>query len=183
MLNELINICEKNISISLYTNSNNLSSFIFGKVLCVNNNEIALLMISPEGEYDGILVKNVSEIIYWEIDSQYSNKMDSLYKQTSSLVSNFNFDRDKIKESVLLNAQTTKKIVSIELNYSGFDNVIGFVEKIYGNICQIKQVDYSGKDDGVAFVLMNNITQISYDSKEEQMILSKYKEQDKNKEE
>ena len=40
-------------------------------------------------------------------------------------------------------------------------------------MCQIKQVDEFGEDDGVAFILIKNITQISYDSEEEQIILQK----------
>lgn len=173
MLNELINICKNEILVSLYTNQNDISKFIFGKILSVNDNEFAFYMISPDGKYDGVLVKEINSIVYFETDNQYIKEMCKLCDEHSLCSPFIDFNKNNIKTAVLLEAMKSKKIVSLELNYSGFDNVVGFVEDVSDNLCKIKQVDLQGLYDGVAFVVESNITQISYDSHEEQQILAR----------
>ena len=160
--------------ISLYTNQNDLSKFVFGKILSINDEEFAFYMISPNGEYDGVLVAETDSIIYFEMDSQYIKEMNTLCDKYSLCSPIIDFSEKNIKNSVLLEAMNSKKIVSIELNYSGFDNIVGFVENVDEGLCKIKLVDSLGLYDGMAIVKENSITQISYDSQEEQQILKKY---------
>ena len=76
-----------------------------------------------------------------------------------------------LKESVLRFAKAFKKIVSFELINSKNDDVVGFVEVIDEGCCKIKQVDFYGHEDGYSFIELENITQISVDSRDEQIVL------------
>ena len=64
-----------------------------------------------------------------------------------------------------------KIIISIELLDSGIYDIIGFVEEISGNICKIGQVNDDGQSDGVTYIRIQDITQISADSLDERRIL------------
>lgn len=170
MLNKLQMLCKEHKFVSLHTNPNDSSKFIFGKLMCVNNDEYALYMISPNGDYDGIVIKQINDILYMEIESQYINKMIKLYSLDLLPGQDVIFDEANIKVSMLNHATNTKKIVSLEINYSGCDDIVGYVKNINQTLCQIQQLDSYGKEDGYAFVEIDNITQISYDSKDEQRI-------------
>ncbi len=78
---------------------------------------------------------------------------------------------DNLFDSMLKIASETKKIVALELMDSGYDDVIGFVDDVNGDICKLTQTDEFGCRNGFAYIKISSITRISYDSKNEQRLL------------
>jgi len=160
--------------VSLYTNYNNVDSFIFGQILCVNDSHLAILAVSPDGVFDGIIMKTVRSVFRIEKDGQYSKKMTALIKATGEndpcLAMNCALDKGSIIESLLHYAMKTTGVVALELEDSGMDNVIGIIKDVENTICMIQQIDPYGFEDGVCFCQLGSITQISLMSQDEQRI-------------
>ena len=78
-------------------------------------------------------------------------------------------------QTVLLLAKDKNWIVSIELLDSGYDDVVGFVEIVSNDLCEINQIDSYGYYDGVSSIKLCEITQISCNSTDEQLLLKLWK--------
>lgn len=150
--------------VSIYTNTKDLSKFIFGRILSVNNNYIAIYMISPDGLFDGILVIQTNDICRIEIDSQYSKELLKLISSNNQEQPEYNLDPEKIAESLLSISRDEKKLIAVELLKSGYDDIVGFVEHVENNLCKIKQVDSYGYEDGISYIKISDMTQISFNS-------------------
>ena len=162
----------------IYKNANDMNHFLFGKVLAVNDEEIAIHMISPDGDDDGVNVFSIDEIFRIEVDGEYSKKMEFLL--SSNLASyNITIENNDIMASYLSYAQANRLILSIELLDSGYDDITGFIEMIKDGMCVIKQVDEYGYDDGISYILLNDITKISFLSEDEKRIMRLWEKKQK----
>lgn len=154
-----------------YNDYENTKTFYVGFIIAFNKNEIAIQLISVDGTDDGIIVTNINNIFKVETGGQYIEKIKKLV--SFSEIPDFPnvFDENKIYKSILKFAENTKEIVSIELNGSGFNDAVGFVESVGGDICEIKQIDEYGFDDGISYIKIEDITEISYSRIEEKRLL------------
>lgn len=158
---------------SLYINFQDTSKFIFGKILEVDEIHIIFYSLSPDGEYDGLLLIKIDNILRVEYDDLYAARMNRLIND-KNFSCRFNIDlieNNNLKELLLNLLLKEKIIVSIELLDSGTYDIIGFVEEISVNICKISQVNDDGQDDGFTYIRIYDITQISADSLDERRIL------------
>ena len=71
LFDTLKNICKKMNFVSIYSNFDDTEKFIYGKVLCVNEDEVLIYMLSPNGDYDGILVQQTADIFRVEYGGDY----------------------------------------------------------------------------------------------------------------
>lgn len=175
MLKILTELCKKKIYACYYSDYNNTSKFIYGQILSVNSKDVAIYMISPDGLYDGILVKPSNYILRIETNGQYNSKMDRLCSLNELPPFSYSFTQEDIKDALLSIALKTKEIVSIELANSGFNDVVGFVEEKNDGYSKIRQIDEYGFEDGYSYIRVNDITQISYSSQDEKRILKLWK--------
>ena len=169
---------ETNKFISIYCNDN-MNNFLYGKLLSLNDFEFALMLISPNGDFDGILAKEINNIVRIEFDGQYEEKMSKLISFDTEEYC-CNIDNKDIKRAVLSLAMNTEKIVSIEFQNSQSVNIMGFVEKVEENLCKIKQVDDYGYYDGYSYVYISEITQIVYNSNDENRVYRLWEKTIKN---
>ena len=172
MLNVIDKICKNKDLVSLYANSEDSSKFCYGRFLNFDNENFLFLMITPDGKYDGLLVKSINDIIRINKNDCYDERMQKLLclEDMEDLFLKLDKSNDVLKFSLLM-SQINKKIVSIELNHSGTDDVVGFVNMMSDTICEIKQIDFYGRSDGVAYVKIDEISQVSLDSSAEQILL------------
>ena len=170
MFNVLSEILKQNKDACIYTNLEKTNKFHYGKILQVNEDEVAIGMITQDGEFDGILMKPIDSIYRVDVDGQYVQKMQKLCSVSFESY-NDKLDANNIKASLLLLAQRTQKVISVELINSGYDDVVGFVAEVNNGICSIHIVDEYGFDDGASFQSLNDITQIRYASEDEERIL------------
>ena len=61
-----------------------------------------------------------------------------------------------------------QKIISVELLESGSYNAIGFVKEIDDDVVTIQVVDSYGREDGIVHFSVNDITELQYNSEDEQ---------------
>lgn len=105
MLNVLKKLCKEQKYASIYTDSENSNKFIYGQILAVDMDYIAIGMISPDGISDGIVVQPTGRVIRVEIGGQYDRKMQKLIMFHNSKSDQYAFENGKILESVLRIAQ------------------------------------------------------------------------------
>ena len=170
MLNLLKKMCLEKKYVSIYLASSNDSKFIYGRIICVNEEHAAIYMLALDGGYDGILVRKTEDIIRIEIGGFYAKKMEKLYADHDLKPELYLLDENNIAESLLLKAQKESKIICLEILDSGYEDVVGYVENIYNGLCTINRIDEYGAEDGNVFVEIKNITQISFESKAENII-------------
>lgn len=173
MLDTLKNLCKQNKFAGFYRDGG--SKFMYGRIISVNKDHIAIYMMSPNGCFDGIAAKLTDEIIRIDIDGQYSNKMQKLLSLCNPEIFEFSLDNDKIFESLLALGHDTKRVVALELLKSGYDDVVGFVVGVENGLCTVKQIDEYGFEDGLSFVKIEDITQISYASEDESRLYKLWK--------
>lgn len=171
----LKDLCAQKKDLCIYINDSDPSKFRYGHILCVSNDYIAIYMISPGGEYDGIAVVSKDRIIRIDIDKLYDDKMKKLCSLHTLPEFEYELDETDIKKSLLSAAIKSGKLVAIETLDSGYDDIIGFVEEVTDDMCKIKTIDDYGSEYGYSFVKNNNITSIFYDTKKEQRILNLWK--------
>lgn len=171
MLDQLKKLCEEKIFIQLHTNASDMKSFLYGRILSINEEAFMFYMISTKGEYDGILVGKTDDIQYFAIGGAYDEKMQSLTLKDLNIDIPFLMDSDTLYSYALKKAKKSRKIVAVSICNSIFDDVTGFVEDVTNSICKFQNIDEYGKKDGYSYVPLKNITQISYDSENEQILL------------
>lgn len=171
MLKILFDLYSTKSYAGIYTNFQDMSKFHFGNIIAVNEKEIAIHMISPDGEDDGISVMNVDNVIRVETNGQYSEKMKKLCNGCFPSSYNLSVKDNNILMSVLLLSFNEKQIVSIELLDSGYNDIVGFVEAVENGECMIKQIDEYGYEDGYSYVSINDITKVSYSTQDEKRMM------------
>lgn len=159
---ELNRIKKQGKLVSIYTNRNDTCKFIVGYVIGVNKQDFILALITPDGEYDGFLLKEVDSIYKIVEDELYLGRLLKLVSIKQTKVESI-FKSNDLKNELLEFAQKHHKIVSIELINSGYDDCIGFVNSINETMCKVQVINESGIPDGISTIMKSDITQISYD--------------------
>ena len=96
--------------------------------------------------------------------------MKKLIKANSVIIQDNFIDNANILEAVLKISMDTEKVISIELLQSGYDDVCGIIRSIDNDICTVQQIDQYGYDNGVSYIRLNEITQLSLDPEDEHNI-------------
>lgn len=170
MLNLLKKICLEKKYVSIYLASSNNAKFIYGRILCVNEEHFAIYTLAVNGQYDGILVRKTDDIIRVEMGGLYAKKMDKLCEGYCLNPEIYCLDENNIADSLLLKAQKEKKMISLEISDSGYIDVVGYVENVHNGLCVVNRIDEYGVSDGKAFLEVKSITQITYESEAENII-------------
>lgn len=161
--------------VSIYTNYQETNKFHYGVIIALNEKEVAIQMVSPDGECDGIIVMDVENVIRVEEGGQYAEKMKKLCPKNPCPLFNEVLEENDISESLLSIALRKKSVVSIELVDSGYNDIVGFVEVIENGQCKVKQVNEYGYEDGFSFFSIRDITKITYLSQDEKRIMKLWK--------
>lgn len=175
MIEILNKLCLTKKNASFYTNTGETNKFHYGSILAVNSNEVAINLISPDGDFDGILVKPTDSIYRIQVDSQYDIKMNNICSDISDNTFTECIDNTNIKESLLYIGLKTQKIVSLELLNSGINDVVGIIKKLENGACKVQIIDEYGMEDGISYIFTNDITEVCYASADENRILKLWK--------
>jgi len=143
-----------------YSNPQQPDKFKFGYILAVNEKEIALHEISPDGKFDGVIVMESERIFRVEKNSRYGDKMMKLYSDPKILDWLTPIDQNRIFYSVLSNVALKEKVVSVELYDSGYYATSGFVDQVQNGQCTIRQIDDYGYDDGITSFFISDVSEL-----------------------
>lgn len=171
LLNEKKYVC-------IHADETSPNKFVFGKIIGVDTNNVAISMVSPDGEYDGVLLKQIDDIIRVEQSVSYENKMRKLMRMKEYDEKEFAIPNENILRGILDFAKETGVIISVELDHSGIDDVAGFVESVNDKTCELIQVNEYGEEDGESFITLSDISQICLDSSDEKRLLALFQADD-----
>lgn len=160
----------ENKNLCIHSNSYDTAKFIYGTIICADRDFFAVKAIAPDGTPDGIIAKRTDSVIYIETDKQYDEKIQVL---SSGRTCDYNviLKESFIPISLLESAKAQKQIVSVKLIPSDIYDIIGFVAGIKDNICTVKQINEYGKETGMAYFKIEDITEVSYASQDELLLL------------
>ena len=170
MYNQLYEIMQSKAFASFYSNPDDTGSFVFGRILGMNDQFLAIYMLSPNGDFDGVLAKRVDDIFRIEVGGLYAEKMLRLFDESNLKPIDSPMDNDAILMSLLSASQMKQQVVAIEQFSSGIDDIVGIVGEITDNCVSVFQIDAYGVADGTSYSRITDITQISYMSQDEQRI-------------
>lgn len=92
----------------------NFNSFIFGKVLNYNDKHFIISAYTPEGRYDGFILKEIDCILQVVTEDKYSKKMEMLIQAENSAHDEKNmFDDKDLIISALSQSQKMEWIVAV----------------------------------------------------------------------
>ena len=170
MYSELLKAFQSNKNCSFYTDDE-CDKFIYGKIIALNEDEVAIQMYNTDGTCDGVIVKIVSDFFRIEYDSKYNQKMEKLI-ETDTFEDSVEIDGNAVFDSAIKSAIIKNFIVSIELLHSGNENITGLPLSLENGICTVRQIDDYGCDDGVTSFVFNTATQITINAKYEKLLSS-----------
>ena len=164
MLEVLKKCCETKKPVSLYVDPDRPTAFRYGEVLAVNGEELLTLMVSPEGNYDGLLLLSTPDIYRIEVDTQYNKRMEILTKPFEKPA--LQVSETNIKQDLLGYLAAEGRIASFSIGNG--ETVYGTVTERSDGYCTIRQVDYYGKADGISYLDTSEISTIEFDPDEMQ---------------
>jgi hypothetical protein len=145
--------------VSIY--QDNPDKFNYGRILACNDTDNAVILASPEGKYDGLLMIETDSITHIEYGGGYSTRMSRLIDEAGINAHAPDFKDEDIRSQMLRLSKDTQRVVSIEILDSGYDDVTGIVRSIDGDCVSVNIFDTYGFPDGTALISMEDITQIS----------------------
>lgn len=162
-INTLLKRIDSNVDVCLYTD--NPDKFMYGRILASNEVDTAFYSISPEGGYDGVNMIPTDSISRIEVGGQYSAKMQSLIFENAYEQFSHTLCDDNIRNQLLELSFDENKVITIELLDSGYDDIYGIVKSVFDDGCIIiNRIDEYGIDDGLVYIISDDITRITYEN-------------------
>lgn len=155
--------------IAIYTDIDN-DSFGLGKVLAIDEFDLIISSVDPYGCEDGLILYNIDSIYKIEKNTQYCEKIKEFMDKKRTELSKYKFGSEKILYELLDLAKKNKKFVDIQLLNYHKSNSFGYVKFFDEDICEIQQIDYYGKEDGICVFSTDDITSVKYDSLEDRIL-------------
>ena len=174
MLKTMIELSRLCRPVSLYTNRENTETFHYGIILAVNESEVAINQISPNGDDDGISVFSVEKVYRIEFGGQYEKKMKVLCDRKQIPERRVEINGKSILLSVLQYAFQTKQIISLSLVDSGCEDVVGIPIGVQDGEWKIQSIDEYGFLDGISYVKEDSMTGLTMSREEEKRIAILY---------
>ena len=150
--------------IELYHKVDEPSKFLFGRVLCVNEDELAILVVDDNGRYDGISWLPIDMVRYLLSDTKYCRNFETLIASEALPSEVPVLDESNIRDSLLAYARKHCTIISIQVDESDEFDFSGFVTDYRNGLYKFHVVDNYGDSDGVCYVDANRIRFMDYDS-------------------
>ncbi len=131
---------------SIYSEVDITNKFSVGYVVGVNEKHLILASVTPTGEYDGFLLKELDSIIKISTGGVYIDKLLKLIRINKTEFGG-SFEGDDLLLQLLVFAQKNHEIVSIELIDSDCADCIGFIESVEDGVCTIQEVNEFGQSN------------------------------------
>ncbi|BCM89285.1 hypothetical protein IAD21_01130 [Abditibacteriota bacterium] len=164
--NVLLKAREGDMPVAIYCNPDNPRAFLAGWVEAVSETHVILRHLSPEGRYDGYVLKYCDSIFRVDTEGRYLERLAFLFsarkqKFPSVLVSDYDAQTNLIIE-ILLAAQREDLLVTVEVAAEDFDN--GAVKSVEMETMTLEVFDPYGVIDREATIHLEAISEVRVDS-------------------
>ncbi len=150
------------------------NDFSYGRIIGHDDNNVAYILISPEGYDDGILIEDIEEIRFIEQGGPYDEKMSKLMGMSNYKDREIEVSPTDLIQWGLEYAHKNRLMVIVEVEKSGRDNIMGLVKSIERGLCAVTQIDLYGEYDGDAYVRIESISHLWIDSVDARRMLALY---------
>lgn len=173
---------QKGEPIEVYAKVNYPERFWVGYIVALNHEHIMFSLISPDGHYDGLLLRRVREVYRASGGTLYLNKIKRLSEESKTAgVANFSTSEDLVR-GLLCFAQKNQYIISIEFDDDEIDKLVGVVTNLTEENGEILQIDEYGRRSTVIKFAPRDIAVIVCNDEEQQAIRRIYRGKEKNSE-
>ena len=157
---------ENESPVALYSNVENPRAFLAGWVEAVSNDHVVLRHLSPEGRYDGYVLKYLDSIFRVDTEGRYLERLSFLFgarKQEFArrLMPDLDADANLIPE-ILSAAQNADMMVTIEIAAEDIEN--GSIKDIGFDTVSLDVFDHYGVIDREATIHLEAISEVRVDS-------------------
>lgn len=152
--------------IQCHIDQNDPETFVVGVLISFDDDWLLMQDVSVYGESNGFALYQRTDLVSFEEESNYLDKMHILLQYSQASWPNTHIQGRNLLTQVLEYCCFSGKVVGIETHASGFRDVNGVVEKVDENIAVLKQIDEYGKCDGNCWLNVGSITRMYFNDKE-----------------
>ena len=166
---EILESClESQEYIELYTNRDEPTTFIVGKIIKISGGVVAVSLISASGEYDGIVCLCINEVFCISRYTEYINSVINL--KPNIIQPKIDFIGENILYDILEYISKNRKIATIRFKNNTVYNIRGRVNWLSNDICEVSNMNDIGDEDGVSCFYVDCIAEVSCDSSDENVL-------------
>ncbi len=170
MYEDMLKFKEAKKLVSVYSDTYDTERFSVGYIMAMDDSHIIIKHISPQGLYDGYILKRTEDIYQINYSGKYEAKILNLYNTQTMKHTDTNFSDENLVIALLKLANQDNLIVSLELHSSGiYDNQGIVLEANAENVLMEKITDFAESDGYVSFDI-GCITKIACDCDNEQAL-------------
>jgi len=155
--------------VSIYDDPDNTENFSCGFISAINEEDVVIQHINPNGHYDGFILKKTSGIFQIGYQGLYQVKISKLNNIQAKKHSEIQLN-DDLKLSLLKYAKLNNFVVSLELNESGVMDIQGFVSELDEDNIVVNLLTEYGISDGISSTDIKCLSRIDCDTEQEQML-------------
>ena len=145
--------------ISVYTDTDDTSSFTLGFLIQVDDDFLLMNMVNKFGEEDGFSLVNLDDIFMYDDDKLYSSKVVKLFAMKNQMRKYIEDLESSAINNLLKYAQNNNYLVEVN------EDSIGFVNYFSDDILELSLVDIYAQNLGIACIDIDNINIIGCHSK------------------
>lgn len=157
--------------LEVYSKIEDTGSFVVGKVLDLDDDYVLLGLIHPSGVYDGYMALSLDKIY------QVKEKTNYIARLLTFMEHEGKFDFSLLpgeSHGVLLDfmrrIQQSGWVASMEINNSGYNDVIGRIDSVDGTTVAVTEITDDGDTDGKTTLARRAVTRISADGEKERRL-------------
>lgn len=155
--------------LSIYFSSSESNGFCFGTIEFCDEKQFIIGSYTPYGEDDGFILRKIDDVTKIETDSKYTEKMISLIEMLGTKHATLSVNDNDVVKYLIKKAKSNYRIISIELLDSE-ELVVGYIQSISYPMCEIKQINEYGEEDGLLIFNIDDVSSIRIESKDELML-------------
>ncbi len=163
--------------ITLFTNDLDPNQLTCGIVIALSENGVVFSRIDLYGSNDGIACLPVDIIYRVEADTPLIQRVATLWKLNGEESIVYEPSGNELLRSFLNHAYNQKKVLSLEIMDSRRYDLCGLIGNIDDTFVNLNLLDGNGNPMGNSLVLIESITQVVMDAKEEHTIQRLYEYQ------
>lgn len=156
---------DRHTLVSLFCDENDQDTFLSGYIMDCDEEWVLIGHITPRGEYDGYILKEIDDIVHIESQGKYEAKMERLYSLKNQKP-HLSIDRTKditLFHEVINKCEKEKCLTTIEIMRDDVCTLTGRIQ-YHDGVIVIEKIDEYGEPDGMAYAEEKDVSAIGFDN-------------------